>query len=89
LAKLPAWNVHPAVELQGENGQAVWGVEYRSVETLDGPIVNLCNQLNASVSVTLLRAGRRAATRDVLSGARLDNPMTLAPLELRLLRLER
>jgi hypothetical protein len=31
LAKLPAWNVHPAVELQGEKGQAVWGVEYRSV----------------------------------------------------------
>ncbi len=89
LAKLPAWNVHPAVELQGEKGQAVWGVEYRSVDTPDGPIVNLCNQLNVPVSVTLVRAGHRATARDVLSGARLDGPMTLAPLEVRLLRLER
>jgi hypothetical protein len=54
-----------------------------------GTIVNLCNQLNVPVSVTLVRAGHRATARDVLSGARLDGPMTLAPLEVRLLRLER
>ena len=63
LANLPAWNVHPAVELQGEKGQAVWGVEYRSVDTPDGPIVNLCNQLNVPVSVTLVRAGHRATAQ--------------------------
>ena len=32
LARLPAWNLHPAVELQGDSGRAVWGVECRSVE---------------------------------------------------------
>ena len=88
LAKLPAWNLHPTVELQGEKGRAVWGVEYRSIEKPDGPMVNLCNHMTAPVSVVLVRVGHRAAARDVLSGARVDGLMTLAPLEVRLLRLE-
>ncbi len=89
LARLPAWDVRPAVELQTEQGRAVWGVEYRSLEQPDGPIVNLCNHLTVPVRVVLVRAGQRAAARDVLSGARVDGPVTLAPLEVRLLRLER
>ena len=89
MAKLPAWNVHPAVELRGVDGQAVWGVEWRSAETPDGLVVNLCNYQKTPVTVTLVRANRAVSARDVLSGERVDGPLTLAPLEVRLLRVER
>ena len=62
-------------------------MEYRSIEKPSGPIVNLCNHLTVPVRVVLVQAGHGAAARDVLSGARVDGPMTLAPLEVRLLRL--
>jgi hypothetical protein len=40
------------------------------------------------VTVTIVRAKRTVSARDVLSGARVGGPLTLLPLEVRLLRLK-
>ncbi|MCX7045696.1 MAG: beta-galactosidase [Candidatus Sumerlaeota bacterium] len=87
LAKAPAWNLRPAVELRGPDRQPVWGVEWRSAETSGGLVVNLCNYSNAPASVTIIRGGAPAPARDALSGKAVETPLTLAPLEIRLLRL--
>jgi hypothetical protein len=63
-------------------------VEYRSLDQPGGPIVNLCNHLTVPVRVVLVRAGHRVAARDILSGGRVEGRMTLAPLEVRLLRVD-
>jgi hypothetical protein len=87
LPRLSSWHVLPAVELRGTDQRPVWGVEWRTAATREGTIVNLCNYRPEPVAVVLLRKGRPLAAQDVLSGRRVDNPLTLAPLEVRLLRL--
>ncbi len=87
LAKLPRWNLRPHVELRGADQKPVWGVEWRIAKTAQGLVVNLCNYRPVPLGVTLVRAGKALSARDVLSGDRIAGPLTLQPLEVRLLRL--
>jgi hypothetical protein len=89
LAKLPQWRIRPDVELRGPDQLAVWGVEWRSAETAEGTVVNLCNYQKTPATVTLFWKGQAIAARDVLTGERVVDAMKLLPLEVRLLRLER
>lgn len=86
LPRLPAWNLRPAVELRRTDQQPPWGVEWRSAETRDGLVVNLCNYRKEPMTVTLNPGLLAAPARDVLTGDRVDSPLTLSPLEVRLLR---
>ena len=88
LAKLSGWNLHPQVMLQGPDQKVVWGVEWRTAETPEGLVVNVCNYRKEPVTVSLAQAGKNAVARDVLTGQRIDSPLPLLPLEVRLLRLE-
>ncbi len=89
LAKLPGWNFRPAVEVRGANEKPIWGIEWRIAETAEGPVVNLCNYRRTPVSVTLARADKTRSLRDVLTGSPVAEPLSLQPLEVRLLRFER
>jgi hypothetical protein len=86
-ARLPAWNLHPAVELRGTDPGPVWGVEWRSADTPAGVVLNLCNYLKTPVTVSLRQGGRETSAQDLLNGAPAAGPVTLQPLEVRLLRL--
>jgi hypothetical protein len=86
LAQMPAWNLRPAVQLQDASGQPAWGVEWRSADTRQGLVVNLCNYLKEPQTVTLLRAEKPIAGQDVLTGQQVAGTVTLAPLEVRLVR---
>ena len=86
LARLSAWGLRPAVELRGADQRPVWGVEWRSAATREGTVVDLCNYRKEPVAVVLTRDGRPVAAQDVLSGKRVDSPLTLTPLEVRLLK---
>jgi hypothetical protein len=88
LASLPGWNLHAQVDLRGTDDQPVWGVEWRSATAPDGLLVNMCNYRNVPVSVTCARKGQTVRARDVLTGQRINGPITLGPLEIRLLRVE-
>ncbi|MGA2499877.1 MAG: beta-galactosidase [Tepidisphaeraceae bacterium] len=88
LSRLSAWNLRPAVEVRGADGRPVWGVEWRSAETLEGAVVNLCNYRKQPATVALFRAGRPVAARDVLSGTTVEGVFNLGSLEVRLLRLD-
>ncbi len=87
LAKLPAWNLHPALELREAGQQPAWGVEWRSAEMAQGTVVNLCSYRKEPVTAVLMRGGQPTAAQDVLTGRPLDGPLVLAPLEVRLLKL--
>ncbi|MGO9199103.1 MAG: hypothetical protein ACLQM8_01015 [Limisphaerales bacterium] len=87
LAKLPAWDLRPTLELREAGQQPAWGVEWRSAETAQGTVVNLCNYRKEPVTAVLMRAGQPTAAQDVLTGKPVDGPRTLAPLEVRLLKL--
>jgi len=87
-ARLLAWNLRPAIEFRGAGQQPVWGVEWRSAETREGTVVNLCNYEKVPVPVALSQGGLSKSARDVLTGALVEWPWTLAPLAVRLLRLE-
>jgi hypothetical protein len=88
LARLPGWNLRPAVELRATDSQPAWGVEWRSAETGAGTVVNLCNYQQTPATVAVCRGGQPVSARDVLTGALVPGPLTLDPLEVRLLRLE-
>jgi hypothetical protein len=85
-ARLPAWNLRPALELRGADQQPAWGVEWRSAETRDGMVVNLCNYRQEPATVTFSQRGRFASAHDVLTGDQVGSSLTLSPLEVRLLR---
>lgn len=87
-ARLAGWNAASAIAVQDENQQAAWGVEWRTADTPQGTVVNLCNYLKKPVGITLTRDKQAVVANDVLSGERVSGPLTLAPLEVRLLRLE-
>ena len=87
VAKLPSWNLHPALSLREAGQQPTWGVEWRSAETASGTVVNLCNYRKERMTAVLMRDGRPVAAQDVLTGRPAEGPLTLAPLEVRLLRL--
>ena len=88
LSKLPAWNMRPTLELRGPDQRPVWGVEWRSAKMDQSTIVNLCNYRNEPVTVSVVDSGKLASARDVLTGENVNGPLTLAPLEVRLLRFE-
>jgi len=89
LAKLHAWNLNPQVTLQGSDQKPVWGVEWRTAETPEGLVVDLCNYRKEPAALSLVQSGKNVVARDVLTGQRIAGPMVLQPLEVRLLRLER
>ena len=80
--------LHPGVELRGASPDPVWGVEWRSAQTPGGTVVNLCNYRKEPMTVALFRAGQPVVARDVLTGAKVEGQLTLAPLEVRLVKLE-
>jgi hypothetical protein len=61
-------------------------VEWRTAEARDGAVVNLCNYRKEPVTAVLMRDGQPVAAQDVLTGSQVEAPLTLAPLEARLLR---
>lgn len=87
-ARLAAWNVRPAVELRTRGGERPWGVEWCTVSTPGGLIVNLCNERNDAVTLTMTRGQGGGPFRDVLTGEPVRPALTLKPLEVRLLRQE-
>ncbi|MCY3018049.1 MAG: beta-galactosidase [Planctomycetota bacterium] len=78
MARLPAWNIRPALELRGTDQQPVWGVEWRSAEARDSLLVNLCNYRKEPTTVTLNHSGRIASVYDLLTGGRVDTLLTLS-----------
>jgi hypothetical protein len=87
LARLSAWHLRPRLELREAGQQSAWGVEWRSTETREGTVANLCNYRKEPVAAVLVRDGRPVAAEAVLSGRRVDTPFTIAPLDVRLLKL--
>lgn len=87
-AKLASWGVRPPVEAVGKDGKPAWGVHWRTAETADGIVVNLCNYLNAPVSLKLSRDGKAVVATDVLSGEVVKGPIALQPLDVKLLRVK-
>jgi hypothetical protein len=87
-ALLTRMSLRPAVELRRSDGQPVWGVEWRCAETQEGLVASLCNYLKQATNVTVSLKGRNVVIHDVLARDRTENPLTLAPLEVRLLRVE-
>lgn len=87
LARLPAWDLRPTLELREAGQRATWGVEWRSAEIAQGTVVNLCNYRKEPTTAVLMRDGRPVAAQDVLTGQPVEGPLTLAPLEVQLLRL--
>ncbi len=76
--------VHPPIDLLDESGKLVWGVEWKTADTPDGLVIDLCNYLNTPLTFTLSRGGRRRNALDVLTGLPASGPITLQPLEVRL-----
>lgn len=88
LDQLRAWSLKPALDVCGADAQPVWGVEWRTAETRDGLLVNCCNYGRAPAQVRLVRSpeGADVAADDLLSGRPVNGPLSLTPLEVRLLR---
>jgi len=84
---LAHWKVIPGVDVRDGTGAQPWGVEWRSTRQGKAAVVNLCNYRQTPVQVTLKMHGKPAAATDVLTGARVHGSFTLAPLEVRLLKI--
>lgn len=84
LPKLFAWNVQPSVQVFDEKGQPLAGVEWLCASTPQGIVVNLCNYHNEPLRVTLWRNGKKVGGADLLSGEKIEDSATLAPLQVRL-----
>ena len=67
--------------LSDKDGQPVWGVEWRTAETAQGAVINLCNYRREPVEVRLVRGNAPVAVTDVLSGQKLGNQIILKPLQ--------
>ena len=81
LKQLPAWNEQPAITLRTHDGQSVWGVEWRTAETAQGMVINLCNYRHEPVTVRLIRRNTQVSAIDVLSGQKLGQQITLKSLQ--------
>ncbi len=88
LPKLFAWNVRPSVQVLDEKGQPLAGVEWLCASTPKGIVVNLCNYRNEPLRVTLWRNGKKVGGVDLLSGEKIKDSATLAPLQVRLVRVD-
>ena len=88
MARLPAWNLCPAMELRRTDQQPAWGVEWRTAETREGVVVNLCNYNKQPVTVTLNRSEQITSLYDVLTERQVQTSVMLSPLEIKLLRVK-
>lgn len=79
---LPTWGVAPDVAVTDAEGQPIWGVEWRCARMGGKLLVNVCNRQSQAVQV---RVGAGTRWRDVLTGALVRGPITLKPMEFRLL----
>ena len=80
--------MRPAVALGTgtSGGERPWGVAWRSAATPGGLVVNLCNEPNDPVTLTVTGGRDGGPFRDVLTARRSGPRLTLKPLEVRLLR---
>jgi Beta-galactosidase/Carbohydrate binding domain len=85
-ARLSAWSVLPPVALRDSHGAPVWGVDWRIATTPNDLIINLCNERNDAVTVSIARGQEVVPLNDVLTGEPVGAAFTLKPLEVRLLR---
>lgn len=85
--RLADWGLKPRVLVHppGNAAQPTYGVESRSVRTRDGLILNLCNFNQTPVQASLAAEDPRLAPVDVLTGVAVTTPLTMAPLEVRIL----
>jgi hypothetical protein len=93
MPRLVEWGVpRPRVSLSGADGRAPAGVEWRCAIPPDGRLlVNVCNYLNSSVKLKLIRLdGQPAGARELIGDQSLapGQIISLAPLEVRLYELE-
>jgi hypothetical protein len=78
--------VLPPVALRDSHGAPVWGVDWRIATTPNDLIINLCNERNDAVTVSIARGQEVVPLNDVLTGEPVGAAFTLKPLEVRLLR---
>lgn len=78
--------LHPQVELVDSECNPIWGVEWRCVHTSNGLVVDICNYLNAPISIKLFRKGMSLNAVDVLTQQPVSGVFVLKPLEIKLLR---
>jgi hypothetical protein len=89
LGKLSQWGAAPPLEITDARGGPVWGIEWRGVRGASNAwLVNLCNYRYDSVTLQVLREGHVPRGVDVLTGSRLQSPLTLGSLETKLIRLD-
>jgi len=89
LPRLEEWKVLPDIQLRDSQGQPLWGVEWLTARTERGKIVNLCNYRSKAMEVVLSQGGKQVEAADLLTGERVAGAITLQPLEVRLLLVER
>jgi len=77
----------PVMLLDPETGERIWGVEWLCTVRRGAIVVNAVNYLRQSVRATLSAGGARAS-RDLFSGQRVDEVVTLKPMEPALLLIE-
>ena len=84
---LEEWGIRPIVQVLGENGRPVWGVNWLAVMTRNDTVLNLCNYRNEPIRLRVYRGEEPATGRNVLTGEPVGEKITLEPLGIRLLRL--
>jgi hypothetical protein len=91
--RLEAWGIRPPVELLMEDeGDAkrlvpARGVEWLSVQFDGALIVNWVNYRNRRVRLTIRRGGKATRGTDLLTGVTEEESFSMAPLDVKLLRL--
>lgn len=86
--RLADWGLGPRVLVHppGNAAQPTYGVESRTVRARDGLILNLCNFNQTPVQASLAAEDPHLVPVDALTGTAITSPLTLTPLEVRLLR---
>lgn len=75
------------VRIEGARGEAIWGVNLRSVEFPEGRLVHLLNLTREPRQVRLFEKSAVTHAINLLDGQRVEFPLTLSPLEPMLLSL--
>ena len=88
LAEMQAEGIRRFATLTDAEGQAPWGVEYRTVRERDGVLVSVANLWGTPQTVRVNIGGRRAsAIHDLRTASQVSgNQITLQPLEATVLR---
>lgn len=80
-----AWGLKPAIDLV-DGGKPITGVEWRCGKVGNATIANLCNYRHTPARMAITREGKPVAAIDVLTGKPIRGAFSLAPLEVRLVR---